>query len=136
MDQQRMQHLIEQHVQAEIAGDVQTAISMYTDDIEHDVIGFPSGPTRGPEGAAGFYHQLMSDLVTEQMDVKRAQYGPDFCVVEHEATCVVQGAFAGVPGNGRRVTFRMLHVWDFKDDRIGREQIWIDGGSIVAQLTA
>jgi len=30
----------------------------------------------------------------------------------------------------------MLHVWDFKDDAISREQVWLDGGSIVAQLTA
>jgi hypothetical protein len=30
----------------------------------------------------------------------------------------------------------MLHVWDFKDDAISREQVWLDGGSIAAQLTA
>ena len=48
---------------------------------------------------------------------------------------MVKGAFMGIPGNGRRVTFRMLHVWDFKDDAISREQIWLDGGAIAAQLT-
>jgi hypothetical protein len=30
----------------------------------------------------------------------------------------------------------MLHVWDFKDGRISRENIWLDGNAIVAQLTA
>jgi predicted ester cyclase len=38
----------------------------------------------------------------------------------------------GIPGNGRRVTFRMLHVWDFSDDAISREQIWLDGAAIAA----
>jgi hypothetical protein len=30
----------------------------------------------------------------------------------------------------------MLHVWDFQNDAISREQVWLDGGSIAAQLTA
>jgi len=42
----------------------------------------------------------------------------------------------GIPGSGRRVTFRMLHVWDFKNDAISRENVWLDGGAIAAQLTA
>jgi hypothetical protein len=27
-------------------------------------------------------------------------------------------------------------VWEFKDDRICRENVWLDGNSIVSQLTA
>src|SRR5262249_44702702 len=136
MDQQRMKELIEQHVAAEMAGDTAGAVRVYTDDVEHDVIGSPTGPVHGPAAAQGFYDHLSADLDTEQMTPTREQYGENFCVVEHEATCVVKGAFMGVPGNGRRVTFRMLHVWDFKDDAISREQVWMDGGAIAAQLTA
>jgi hypothetical protein len=29
----------------------------------------------------------------------------------------------------------MLHVWEFKDGQISRENVWLDGGAIVAQLT-
>lgn len=129
-----MKDLIEQHIAAEMAGDTARAVSVYTENVEHDVIGSPTGPVRGPAAAQGFYDQLTADLDTEQMVPTREQYGDDFCVVEHEATCVVKGAFMGIPGNGRRVTFRMLHVWDFKDDAISREQVWLDGASIAAQL--
>lgn len=130
-----MKELIEQHIAAEMAGDTARAVSVYTADVEHDVIGSSTGPVHGPAAAQGFYDQLTADLDTEQMVPKREQYGDDFCVVEHEATCVVKGVFMGIPGNGRRVTFRMLHVWDFKDDAISREQVWLDGASITAQLT-
>jgi predicted ester cyclase len=41
-----------------------------------------------------------------------------------------------VPGNGRRITFRIPHVFEFADGRIEREQVWLDGGAIIAQLTA
>ena len=136
MNQQRMKQLIEQHIAAEMAGDTAGAVSVYTDDVEHDMIGSPTGPVHGPAAAQGFYDHLTADLNTERMTPTREQYGEDFCVVEHQATCVVKGTFMGIPGNDRRVSFRMLHVWDFKDDAISREQIWLDGGSIAAQLTA
>lgn len=131
-----MKDLIEQHIAAEMAGDTAGAVSVYTDDVEHDVVGSPTGPLHGPAAAQGFYDHLVADLDNERMTPTREQYGEDFCVVEHECTAVVKGAFLGIPGNGRRVTFRMLHVWDFKDDAISREQVWLDGGSIAAQLTA
>ncbi len=136
MTEDRMKQLIAEHIAAEMAGDTAGAVSMYTDDVEHDVIGFPTGPVQSPQAAQGFYEYLVAQIVNERMDVTREQFGEDFCVVEHDCTAVVNGEFLGIPGHGRRITFRMLHVWDFKDDAISREQVWLDGGSIAAQLTA
>ena len=31
---------------------------------------------------------------------------------------------------------RMLHVFEFRDGLISRENVWLDGGTIMAQLTA
>jgi predicted ester cyclase len=59
-----------------------------------------------------------------------------FCVMEHATTGTVPGEFLGVPGNGRRISFRMIHVWEFRDGLISRENVWLDGGGIIAQLTA
>jgi predicted ester cyclase len=42
----------------------------------------------------------------------------------------------GIPGNGRRITFRILHVFEFQTGRISRENVWLDGASVAAQLTA
>jgi len=135
MKPQQMKELTDQHIAAEIAGDTAGAVSVYTDDVEHDVVGSPTGPIHGRTAAQRFYDQLIADLDTERMALAREQYGEDFCVVEHECTGVAKGEFMGIPGNGRRVTFRILHVWDFKDGAISREQVWVDGGSIAAQLT-
>lgn len=57
-------------------------------------------------------------------------------MMEHQFTGPVPGTFLGVPGNGKRVSFRLLHVWEFRDGLISRENTWLDGGSIVAQLTS
>lgn len=136
MDRRRMEELVAAHIAAEMAGDTGGAVAMYTHDVVHDVIGSPTGPLRGPDAAKAFYDELTSTLDTETMDVVSERYGDDFCVIEHEATATVNGAFLGIPGNGRRIRFRMLHVWEFADDAIALEQIWLDGGSIAAQLTA
>lgn len=131
-----MDQLIEQHIAAETAGDTAASVVMYTDDIEHDLVGFPTGPVHGKAAAQEFYEHLTKNVLTEVMEPIHTYHGEDFCVVEHRATVTVTGEFLGVPGNGRRVTFRMLHVWEFKEGHISRENIWLDGADIVAQLTA
>ena len=136
MKPQEMDRLIEIHLAAEKAADTAGAVSVYTDDVEHDVVGFPDGPVHGKNGAQHFYDYLTQQIHTEEMLPIHSYYGEDFCVVEHMWTGTVPGSFFGIPGNGRRISHRMLHVWEFRDGRIGRENVWIDGGSVIAQLTA
>jgi steroid delta-isomerase-like uncharacterized protein len=133
---EEMDRLIEAHLTAEKAGDTDGMIADYTEDVEHDVVGSPQGPLHGKAAAKGFYEHLVRDIATETMIPVRSYYGEDFCVTEHEWRGTVPGTFLGIPGQGRRIAFRLLHVWEFRDGRISRENVWLDGGSIVQQLTA
>ena len=56
--------------------------------------------------------------------------------LEQTMTGTVIGEFLGLPGNGRRISFRIFHVFDFKDHLISREQVWVDSAAIVEQLSA
>jgi hypothetical protein len=105
-----MDRLIQAHLAAESAGDTAGCVAMYTDDVVLDVVGAPHGPLHGKQAAQGFYDQLVRDLSTEEIVPTRSYYGDDFCVVEHQWTGTVPGTILGIPGHGRRVTFRMLHV--------------------------
>ena len=136
MNRAEMERLIAEHINAEIAEDVAGAVANYTDDVVHDVVGFPTGPNVGVAAAAGFYAYLTANFSTETMTPTREHYGDDFCVLEHDCTGTVPGEFLGILGHGKRITFRLLHLWEFRDGRISRENIWLDGGSIAAQLTA
>lgn len=136
MQREEMDRLIEQHIAAEIAGDSAGAVAMYTDDVIHDDVGAPTGPLQGPDAAKAFYDFLTANLKTERMDLNHAWYGDDFCVLEHQLAGTVPGELLGIPGNGRRIQFRILHVWEFRDGRISRENTWLDSAAIVAQLTA
>lgn len=133
--QDQMDRLIEEHLRAELRGDSAGAVSSYADDVEHDVVGWPTGPVTGPAAAKDFYDQLMTVFVNEGMAATRTLHGQDFCVVEHMATGRFPDGFMGAPGGDRQVAFRMLHVFEFRGDAICRENVWLDGGAIVAQLT-
>jgi steroid delta-isomerase-like uncharacterized protein len=131
-----MDELIQAHIKAESAGDTAAAVAVYTDDVEHDVVGSPTGALTGKEAAQGFYDYLTHNLTTETMVPTHSYYGNDFCVMEHDATGTVGGEFLGVAGHCKRINFRLLHVWEFRDGLISRENVWLDGGSVIAQLTS
>jgi ketosteroid isomerase-like protein len=82
MQQQEMIRLIDIHLAAEQAADSSAAVSVYTPDVEHDVVGMPDGIAHGKDA----------------------------------------------------VSFRILHVWEFRDGQISRENVWLDGAAIVSQI--
>lgn len=135
MDATEMEALLEAHLRAEGAGDPDTAVQNYSDDIEHDVVGFPTGPTRGIPAALEFYRQLVKDFRTEDEDRVHTYYADNACVFENLMTGTVTGHLLGIPGHGRRITFRTLHVMEFTDGKITRENVWLDSAAVVAQLT-
>jgi steroid delta-isomerase-like uncharacterized protein len=136
MQPQEMDRLVEEHLAAEFAADLDGCVAMYTDDVVHDVVGWPAGPAHGRDGAKGFYGELTQQITSEEMVPVHKYYGDDFCVIEHIWKGTVPGSFMGIPGNNRRIEFRMLHVWEFRDGRMSRENVWLDGAAIAAQLTA
>ena len=42
----------------------------------------------------------------------------------------------GIPGNGKGITFRLAHVWKYRDGLVSRENVWLDSIAIVAPVTA
>lgn len=110
-----MQDLVSQHLRAEGSGDVDGAIAVYTDDIEHDVVGFPGSPSSGKEGARAFYDELTANFRTEGEEVLHRFVTDDAIILEQMMTGTVIGSMLGLPGNGRRISFRILHVFEFRE---------------------
>jgi len=47
---------------------------------------------------------------------------------------VEDGAALGFPGRSGNVSFKILHVFEFRDDLISREVVWCDTVTIGQQL--
>ncbi|MEW6474932.1 MAG: nuclear transport factor 2 family protein [Actinomycetota bacterium] len=136
MQTEAMLALIKEHLRAEGAGDVEGAVAVYTDDIEHDAVGFPGSPRRGKDAAREFYGFLTANFRTEEEEPVHQYVSDNAITLEQIMTGTVIGSFMGLPGNNRRISFRILHVFEFRDGLISRENVWVDGAAIVAQLSA
>ena len=132
MEPQEMDTLIDRHLRAEMAGDLDGAVSVYTDDVEHDDVGMPGGPLIGKEAARRFYKELTEGLEVEDMRQLRRYHGQDFCITEHLVSGTAVGQVMGIPGQGRRVQVRLLHVFEFRDGLISRENPWVRIPTVLA----
>ncbi len=130
-----MDAVLEAHYKYEAADDVDGVLSTLTDDVVHDVVGFPGGPARGKEAVRAFYEHLFADIAGERIDPVRRLYGPDFLVDEVVWHGRAVGRPFGFDGRNRPFSHRLLHVLEFRDGLICRENVWLDFAAIAEQLT-
>jgi uncharacterized protein len=131
----QMDAKIDEHFGFEQADDVAGVLATLSPDCEHDIVGFPTGPTVGPEGARGFYEGLFADLSDGRIETVRRLYGDDFLVDESVWRGKAPGRPFGLEGRNRPLEFRLLHVVEYADDgRMKRENVWIDLAAIMQQL--
>lgn len=131
----QMDAMMDQHFGFEQADDVEGVLATLTDDAQHDIVGWPTGPTVGPEGARSFYETLFADLADGSIETIRRLYGEDFLVDESVWRGRAPGRPFGLEGRGRPLEFRLLHVVEYAPDgRMKRENVWIDLAAILQQL--
>jgi len=131
----QMDAKIDEHFGFEQADDVAGVLATLTADAEHDVVGWPTGPAHGPDGARPFYEALFADLSDGKIETLRRLYGEDFLVDESLWRGKAPGRPFGLEGRGRPLEFRLLHVVEYaQDGRMKRENVWVDLASIIQQL--
>jgi uncharacterized protein len=130
-----MDRKIDEHFGFEARDDVEGVLATLAPDAEHDIVGWPSGPTHGREGARAFYETLFADLAESKVECRRRLYGDGFLVDESLWRGTAPGKPFGLDGGGRPLEFRLLHVVEFAGDgAIQRENVWIDLAAIIRQL--
>jgi hypothetical protein len=104
-------------------------------DVEHDIVGWPAGPTHGRAAARAFYEAMFTDLSESKVRCVRRLYGDSFLVDESVWSGKAPGRPFGLEGKGRPLEFRLLHVIEFADSGdIKRENVWLDLAAILRQL--
>ena len=135
LTREQMDRKIDEHFHFEVTDNVEGVLSTLTDDVEHDIVGWPTGPTRGHDGARPFYENLFGDLSDGSVKTLKRPCGEPFAVGEALWRGSPPGRPFGVEGRGRPLAFRLLHVFEFADGGdIARENVWLDMGAIVQQL--
>lgn len=130
-----MDRKMDEHFGFEARDDIEGVVATLAADARHDIVGWPSGPTTGRDNARPFYEALFADLCDGKVRTIRRLYGDGFLVDESEWRGRAAGRPFGLDGRGRPLTFRLLHVVEFNDDReLQSEQVWVDMAAMQAQL--
>jgi hypothetical protein len=130
-----MDRRIDEHFGFEAADDIDGVVATLAPDAEHDIVGWPTGPTRGADAARPFYEALFADLAEGEVKTLRRLYGENFLVDESLWRGKAPGRPFGFEGHGRPLEFRLLHVIEFGGEgTIRRENVWVDFAAIARQL--
>jgi hypothetical protein len=132
---QQMDAKMDEHFGFEARDDIDGVLATLTEDVEHDIVGWPLGPSQSRDGARRFYETLFLDLADGKVECVKRLYGHDFMVDESVWSGRAPGKPFGLEGRNRPLEFRLLHVMEFTaDGDIKRENVWIDLASIMQQL--
>ena len=135
MTHTEMDRMIDAHLGYEARDDIEGVLATLAPDVDHDIVGWPTGPARGREGARAFYEALFADLSDGKIECLRRYYGEDFLIDESLWRGKAPGMPFGLEGRGRPLEFRLLHVIEFTGKgEIGRENVWIDLAAVIQQL--
>ena len=135
LTRQQMDAAMDRHFGFEARDDVEGVLATLAPDAEHDIVGWPPGPTFGHAGARAFYERMFQDLGESRVTTKKRLYGEGFLVDESLWEGVAIGSPFGLEGRGRPLRFRILHVLEFTDSgAIARESCWLDMAAIQRQL--
>ena len=132
---EQMDRKLDEHFAYEASDDVEGVVATLHPEVEHDIVGWPAGPSFGKDQARAFYEATFADLGDGKVRSLRRLYGDNFLVDDSIWTGTAKGMPFGIEGKGRPVEFRLLHVLEFTDDgQIKRENVWLDLVTIQQQL--
>jgi steroid delta-isomerase-like uncharacterized protein len=128
--------VLEDHLKAESAHDMEGVLEGFTADCFNDIAGFPKRFV-GPKRVAERYRLLWQAFPDFNVRIHRFLSADKDCIVtENRWTGTHRGPFFGIPPTGRRVRIRSLVAWHFRGDKLWGETVFFDVGSIVKQLGA
>jgi uncharacterized protein len=136
MTRSEMDRKIDEHFGFEAQDDVEGVLATLSPDAEHDIVGWPTGPTHGRAGARRFYETMFADLSESKVESLRRLYGDNFLIDESLWRGKAPGKPFGLDGKNRPLEFRLLHVIEFAENGdMKREQVWVDLAAIIRQLS-
>lgn len=131
----QMDAKLDAHFAFEAADDVEGVLGTLSDEVEHDIVGWPAGPARSHADVRAFYEALFADLADGRVETLRRLYGENFMVDDSLWRGRAPGRPFGIEGRDRPLEFRLLHVLEFTPDgEIARENVWVDLAAIQRQL--
>jgi hypothetical protein len=95
---QQMDEKMHEHFAFEARDNIEGVLATLTEDVEHDIVGWPFGPSHGRDGARKFYEATFHDLSESKVRCVKRLYGHNFMVDESIWTGRAPGTPFGLEG--------------------------------------
>ena len=82
MTRAEMDRRMDEHFRFEATDNIEGVLKTLAPDVEHDVVGWPTGPSHGRDATKPFYDALFADLSDGKVECLRRLYGEGFLVDE------------------------------------------------------
>jgi ketosteroid isomerase-like protein len=135
MTREQMDALVDEHFRFEAMDDVDGVMNTLMEGADHEVIPSPFGAGDDAVQQRAYYELLFGSVKGESVEPIRRYYGDGFVVDEtlwHGR--IEDGRPFLCDGRRGQVSFRLLHVFELRDGKISREQVWCDLAAIQQQL--
>ena len=136
MNPSEMNRVIDAHFAAETSGDLDGIVATVSDAVSHEMLVAGMESLSGRDAVRTFYGDLLRDLRLDGYTSTRRLFGPDHAWEEGVVEATAVGRPFGLPGEGRTITFRLNHLFEFGDGLISREVGMLDVAAILGQLSA
>jgi hypothetical protein len=115
-------------------GDVETVMACLTDDVEYDLVGSSPSSLRGKDAVRAHHVQEFANTMPERDVPLRRLYGNGFVIDELIWEGRITGRVGVLIGSGRRVSHRILRIFEVRDQLVARQTIYSDFVAITRQL--
>jgi ketosteroid isomerase-like protein len=130
-----LDRLVETQLRAVGDSDLETLLTTMTDDIEYDIVGTSANPVRGKDAVRAHYLQEFANAVQERHIPLRRLYGEGFVIDELVWEGRITGRAGSLLGKGRRVSHRVLRIFEVRDGLVTRQSVYSDHAALARQLS-
>jgi ketosteroid isomerase-like protein len=135
MSREQMDQAVNEHFGFEAADDLAGVMASLAGQVEHEIVPSPVGVQHDKADVQAYYERLFESVKGEGVTPLKRYYGDDFVVDEtlwHGD--IRDGSVFLCDGKSGKVSFRLLHIFEFQQGKITREQAWCDLAAIQRQL--
>ena len=127
---QRREAIVRQHAEAENRHDVEATIATFHRP-RYELNGVPSD---GEEAVRELLQGIMDALPDFHADIGKMRHADDAVIGETIITGTHNGDWAGIPPTGRRVEVPAAAIFEFDEDRLLCEKVYMDIATVLTQM--
>jgi steroid delta-isomerase-like uncharacterized protein len=127
---QRREAIVKQHAEAENRHDVAATIATF----HHPRYEINAQPSDGEAAVRELLQGLMHGFPDLHAEIGKMRHADDAVFGEALITGTHDGEWAGIPPTGRRVEVPVAAIFEFDEDRLLCEKVYMDFAAVLTQI--